>query len=529
MIKTNIKLPFSYKSADIRDAIVASLPVSADEIGEIRIIKRSLNLSDKTNIHYDVSVGVSFSEEREAGLLKMKKKVSQCPNMPFNVKPRRMRSRPVVIGAGPAGLFSALLFAESGCRPILIERGHDVDERTRLVDSFRRFGILDTECNIQFGEGGAGTYSDGKLKVGAPDKYKMKILREFVEQGAPEDILYSVGAHVGTDKLAKIVKKIREKIISLGGEVLFSTRLTDITVRNGKLCSCTISHCGREEMIETDTVVLAIGHSARDGFELLKRIGARLEPRGFGIGVRIEHKREYIDKLVYGSDIPDGLGAASYHLVTHLPGGRSVYSFCMCPGGEVVPATSEEGCVVTNGMSEYARASDNSNAAFLVSLTPEDFGSDDALAGIELQRKIERAAFSAGGGSYTAPITTMSAFMKKEKISLGDVRPSYPMATREASPEEYLPSYVTESLSLAIPAFDAWMPGFYTPDAVITGAETRSTSPIRVLRDERYSAYGIHGLYPVGEGAGYSGGIISSARDALVVTESILENAEYDK
>ena len=522
MIKTDIKLPVGYTAEDIKFAICARLPVGRSEIGEVVIVKRALNISDKSDIHYDVTVGVGFSEERERGLLKMRKKVSEMADFTLSLPTSRLATPPVVIGSGPAGLFAALALAEAGARPVLYERGLAVEERLKKVSDFEKFGILDNECNVQFGEGGAGTYSDGKLKVGGMDKYKMKVLTEFVSHGAPEDIIYTVGAHVGTDKLAEIVKGIREKIIALGGEVNFSTRLVDLKVKNGKIVGGRVEREGRVSDFEAENVVLATGHSARDVFELLRRIGAGLEARGFGIGLRIEHPREYINKLVYGDPIPRGLGSASYHLVTHLGCGRSVYSFCMCPGGEVVAAASEDGGIVTNGMSEYARLADNSNAALLVSVTPDDFGSDDPLAGIELQRKIERRAYSLTAGSYKAPTTALGAFIAGNSPTLGGVKPSYKRGTELFDPRDYLPGFVTDSLSEAMADFDAWMPGFSYPDAVLCGPETRTTSPVRVSRTDTLEALGISGLYPCGEGAGYAGGIVSSARDGLLVAERIL-------
>ena len=522
MIKTDVKLKVNYSKEDIISALTERLPITPEEIKEIGIVKRTLNISDKKDIHYNATVAISLSSEREAGLLKMKKKVSALDDLSFELPSCAFDSRPVVVGAGPAGLFAALLLAEAGARPILIERGLAVDERAKKVDTFTKLGILDPECNIQFGEGGAGSFSDGKLKVGGIDKYKYKLLSEFVTSGAPEDIIYTVGAHVGTDKLKNIVQKIRQKIISLGGEVHFGTRLTSLKIDGERVVGVVCTRGADVIEFDTNNVILATGHSARDVFTMLKNLGARLEAKGFGIGLRIEHPREYIDRLVYGDNPPDGLGAASYHLVTHLEGGRSVYSFCMCPGGTVVAAASEAGGIVTNGMSEYARDGENSNAAFLVSVTPEDFASSDPLAGIELQRKIEQRAFSVAGRNYRAPTTTMGAFMNGSTASVASVSPTYQAGIELASAEEYLPKFITDSLKAAIPDFDNWMGGFYYPDAVMTGPETRTTSPVRVLRDSSYQALGIEGLYPTGEGAGYSGGIVSSARDGLMVAEALI-------
>ncbi len=524
MIKTNIKAEISYTKGDLVSALCKTLPIDKEEIKSLNILKRTLNLSDKGNIHYDLTVEAELSPERESGLLKMRKKVSPSEKHELIIPIVKTEVRPVVVGAGPSGLFAALLLAMAGAEPILCERGLEVEQRQKKVELFEKLQVLDTECNIQFGEGGAGTFSDGKLKSGAKDKYKNFILEKFVEYGAAADILFSSTAHVGTDRLSVIVKKIREEIISLGGEVHFGARLTDIKTRDGRLVGGCIEREGKTECFETDTLILAAGHSARDTFELLKKTGALLTPRPFGMGVRIEHKREYTDRMVYGGNAPSGIETASYHLVTHLENGRSVYSFCMCPGGSVVAASSEEGGIVTNGMSKYARDGENSNAAFLVSLTPDDFASSDPLSGLDLQRKIENAAFNLTS-SYKAPSIRMEDFVKGNKPKgMGGISPAYPIGTELFAPESYLPKCITESLRAAIPEFDSWMTGFYYPDAPLTGPETRSTSPVRVEREESYEALGIKGLYPVGEGAGYSGGIVSSARDGLLAAEYIILN-----
>ena len=521
MIKTDLHLPYRYTQDGVKDAISECLPVSKGEIKDVRILKRELIVRDGVPV-YKTTVAFSADVEKENGLLKIRNRVFPYQHERFVTGLSDFAYRPVVAGSGPAGLFAALTLAESGARPIVLERGLDVDGRRKKIDTFNRLGILDTECNVQFGEGGAGTYSDGKLKCGAKDSYKYKVLEEFVDGGADESILYSTSAHLGTDKLPGIVKHVREKIISLGGEFIFSAKLTDLTTREGRLVSVKYVKNGEEIELPTDTLILATGHSARDTFSVLKEKGLPLRAKGFGIGMRIEHPREHINRIVYRDASSLIEESASYHLVTHLPSGRSVYSFCMCPGGEVVAATSEEGAIVTNGMSEYARMADNSNAALLVSVTLEDFGSDDPLAGIELQRRIERAAYGVTS-SYKAPAFRLARLLDKNSDPgfLG-VSPSYPVGTVELDPIEYLPEYIPSSIIEAMPDFDAWLNGYSYADAVLTGPETRTTSPVRIERESDGCATGFIGVYPTGEGAGYAGGIVSSAVDGIKMAEKAI-------
>ncbi len=522
MIKTDLILPLEYSLFDVKELISEKLPVKPEEIKEVKIAKRTLDFSGE-KIVYKASVGFSLDENREDGLLKIRNKVFPWDNYSLELPEAKFSLRPVVVGMGPAGIFAALTLAKSGAAPIILERGEDVDARRKSIALFEKTGVLNTESNVQFGEGGAGTYSDGKLKVGGMDKYKYEVLSEFVSAGADEDILYTVGSHLGTDKLHGIIKTIRNKLISLGTEIIFGARFDSFSMKEGRISSVTYEKCGKMQEIETDKLILAIGHSANDTFEMLNSMGLPMEKKGFGVGVRIEHKREYIDGLIYKNRYSKPLGAASYHLVSHLENGRSVYSFCMCPGGTVVAAATEEGGVVTNGMSEYKRDAENSNAAILVSVSPRDFDSDSPLSGIYYRRKIEKAAYSAAGGGYSAPAVTLSDFLSDKKpVGFGNVMPSYPRGVVPTSPREYLPEYITESIKAAITDFDSYLSGFKKGDAALTGVETRTTSPVRILRGESYSVPGFCGLYPIGEGAGYAGGIVSSAVDGVRAAEAII-------
>ncbi|MBR2381020.1 MAG: hypothetical protein IKA84_00805 [Clostridia bacterium] len=531
MLRIDLKLPLNFTQNDIKSKICSVLPIEQIQIKDFQILKLSLDLSDKSKICHKAAIGVCLENELEEKFKLRKKVCSPVEDLIFTHKAYNVQNlSPVVVGAGPCGLFAALSLAEVGARPIVLERGLPVDEREAEVNKFLSLGILNPECNVQFGEGGAGTYSDGKLKAGALNKYKLKILNEFIEAGATNDITYSATAHLGTDKLGGIVKNIRKKIENLGGSFVFGAKFTDFVYKSDKLWAIKYIKDGSENILPCTDVILAIGHSARDTITSLYERGFQIIPKGFGVGMRIEHPREYINELVYGKNYDKSLETATYHLVTHLKNGRSVYSFCMCPGGTVVPAANEQGGIVTNGMSVFNRDAENSNCALLVSVTPEDFGSEHVLAGLDFQREIERKAFNISK-SYRAPTVKMADILENKTPSgeFGSVKPSYPMGTVPCSPNEYLPEYITGSLAESFRDFDDWMGGFYLPDAVLTGPETRTTAPVRMLRYEKTREAAAHPhIYPAGEGAGYAGGIVTSAYDGMLSALSLLEKFILD-
>ncbi|MBD5086534.1 MAG: hypothetical protein HDT32_04155 [Clostridiales bacterium] len=525
MIKIQLKLPVGYTLPDLERELASTLRVPPSEVEEYRIIKKSIDSRDKRRIHYAISVAVKLRAERKY-LARNKKAVIYAP--PINSldeivpKVNELSKSPVVIGAGPSGLFAGLTLAKAGLKPIIFERGKRVEERTKSIEKFVSECVLDVESNVQFGEGGAGTFSDGKLNTGTGSDKINVVLAEFVKHGAPEQIVYEAKPHIGTDKLINVVKNIREEIISLGGSVYFDSRLTDITVKDGRLKSISVQT--KEKglwTVDCDYCILAVGHSARDTFEMLSS-KALMIAKPFSIGVRIEHLQEHIDRAQYGDTA--GLPPATYSLATHLESGRSCYTFCMCPGGYVMPATSEENAVVTNGMSYFSRDGKNANSALLVGVEPSDFGSDNPLAGVEFQRKYERLAYALTG-SYKAPCQRYED-LKEGRVTQrpGEVKPTYPIGVEFADLRECLPAYVTDSISEAVSAFDKKLHGFAHPDALLTGVETRSSSPVRIMRDEKgYSS--VIGLMPCGEGAGYAGGITSASVDGINVALKLIANA----
>lgn len=522
LIINNLKLPLDTDFSALEGVAAKELKIAKEKIRSASLYRRSVDARRRSDVHFCCSVLVEVTVNESAVVSKAKN--AQIFTKREYVWPKAEKTpdlRPVVVGFGPAGMFCALALAREGLKPIIFERGSDVDTRTRQVAEFLNGGALNTESNVQFGEGGAGTFSDGKLNTGIKDLRCRTVLKTFVSHGAPEKILVEAKPHIGTDILVNVVKSIREEIIRLGGEVLFDTKLENINTRNGSVVSVTANGT----VYPCDRVVVATGHSARDVFEMLESIGAALVRKPFSMGVRIEHLQEDINKALYGdfADHP-ALGAADYKLATHLDNGRGVYSFCMCPGGEVINSSSERGGIAVNGMSYSRRDGENANSALLVSVEPTDFEGEDVLAGCRLQRKIEEKAYSMFGGAV--PVTTVGNFVFGEEFKITRVKPTVRPEYTHADLTEIFPEFITESLKTAIKIFDNKIHGFADKTAVITAPETRSSSPVRVVRNEDLQSNEISGLYPCGEGAGYAGGIVSAAVDGIRVAEEIIRNID---
>jgi uncharacterized FAD-dependent dehydrogenase len=524
---TELRLPIDHAESALREAIVTRLKIADADLIQYKIVRRGYDARKRDVIVLVYTLDVEV--KNEATVLTQcnnDKHVSVAPDAHYEFvtyAPDNVRSRPVVIGMGPAGLFAGLILAQMGFRPIILERGKAVRERTRDTWGLWRQSELNPESNVQFGEGGAGTFSDGKLhsQISDPHHYGKKVLEEFVAAGAPEEILYVSKPHIGTFRLVSMVEKMRATIESLGGEIRFQSRVQDVLIEHGNISGVMLAN---GEKISASHVVLAIGHSARDTFEMLHQCGVYVEAKPFSIGFRIEHPQSLIDRCRFGKHAGHPLlGAADYKLVHHCKNGRSVYSFCMCPGGQVVAATSEKNRVVTNGMSQYSRAERNANAGIVVGITPEQDFPGGPLSGIELQRELESRAFELGGGNYFAPGQLVGDFLAhKPSTKLGSVEPSYQPGVRLGDLSHALPDYAIEAIREAIPAFDKKIRGFAMHDAVLTGVETRTSSPVRIKRDDHtLQSINTRGLYPCGEGAGYAGGILSAAVDGIRVAEAL--------
>lgn len=528
MIRLNqVKMPLNHTKEALEKQLLKELRVLAPQLQKWVIKKESLDArKEPPMVVYTVDCKLSD----EAAYLKRAKNALVAPKESY-IKPevcthQALRHRPVVIGFGPAGMFAAWLFSEMGYKPIIIERGSEVDQRTKDIELYWERGILDPESNVQFGEGGAGTFSDGKLTTRIKDPRAKAVLEILTAHGAPEEILYRNKPHIGTDLLKPTVKRMREALISKGAEFMFNTKVEDMVFENNKLTALKLSN---GETLLADQAVLAIGHSARDTFEMMASREIHMTQKPFAIGVRIEHPQIMIDKNQYGNhenELSERFGASEYHLTTDTSSGRSVYTFCMCPGGFVVGAASELDTIVTNGMSEHARNQTNANSALLVSISPEDFPSDHVLAGVELQRQIERKAFEMGGSDQSAPVMTVGAFLGTKPVHYeGSVKPSYTPSVKYTDLSEGLPTHLIDALKEALPKLDQKLKGFAIEDAIMTGYETRTSSPVRIVRDPlSFESVSHKGLYPCGEGAGYAGGIMSSACDGLRIAEQIIQN-----
>ena len=529
---TELRLPLDHAPEALPVALCHRLGIQPDDLLEFTLFKRSYaRRKDELSLIYSID----FSVANEAALLERLKKdskISPAPDMAYQFvghAPAHLPHRPVVIGFGPCGIFAALLLAQMGFKPIVLERGQDVRQRTKDTWGLWRKHVLNPESNVQFGEGGAGTFSDGKLysQIKDPRYLGRKVLTEFVKAGAPEEILYVSKPHIGTFRLVTMVEQMRATITELGGEIRFGQKVTDVKIENGKVCGVTLES---GEQIVTDQVVLALGHSARDTFEMLHARGVFMEAKPFSVGFRIEHPQSLIDRARFGKHAGHPLlGAADYKLVHHAKNGRSVYSFCMCPGGTVVAAASEPNRVVTNGMSQYSRNERNANAGIVVGITPEDYPGG-SLAGMELQRELESRAFVLGGSNYDAPGQLVGDFIaNKPSEQLGEVIPSYKPGVKLGDLSSALPPYAIEAIREALPAFGKQIRGFDMEDAVLTGVETRTSSPVRITRGENYQSLNVKGLFPAGEGAGYAGGILSAGVDGIRVAEALAQDVLASK
>jgi len=515
-----VSLPIKYTDNDILNQICKVLKTTRENIKQFEFLKLSVDARKKPNLKYVASLAFELrnGEENFRNLKFVKKSYA------LKYKKKSTAKNIVVVGFGPSGMFASLALARMGLKPLVIEQGKMVDERAKDVEEFWETRKLNVFSNVQFGEGGAGTFSDGKLNTNLNNDYCKSVIEELHYFGAPKEIIYKNKPHIGSDKLKQVVKNIREEIKQLGGRFLFSTKLVDIKILAGQVNAVEVIHVetNQKQTIKTDKLLLCVGHSARDVFSLLKTKEVCLKQKPFAMGVRIEQKQSDINLAQYGSEKVDGLGNADYKLVEHLPNGRAIFTFCMCPGGEIVASSSREGEVVTNGMSLFARDKENANSAVLVNINPEDFDSDDVLAGVEYQEKYERLAFKLAGENFNAPAESVGSFVYGKNVK-SDITPSYRPQLTFTKIEKCLPKLVSESLKIGLPLLNKKMKGFAKDENLLVAIESRSSCPLTIVRDENFES-NIKGLYPVGEGAGYAGGIVSSAQDGIKVAESIYEN-----
>lgn len=524
---SNIKIFKDISNQEVFEIAIEKNKIDKNDILDWHISKKSIDARKKDNVHYNYSIDIKVVDESKYKKLQKVKEFS-LPNI--KVK-NSFSSRPVIVGAGPSGLFAALTLIENGIKPIIIEQGQTVELRKKSVDEFLSTGNLNIYSNVQFGEGGAGTFSDGKLTTGINSPFCKNVLESFVKFGAPEQILYLSKPHIGTDNLINILKNMRNYIIENGGTFYFNTKLVDFNIKDNKIDSILcknvdLSNDKKENTIEfkTDFVILAIGHSSRDTFEKLYEKGFLLEKKNFSVGVRIEHIQEMVNKSQYGSITKLNLPPAEYKLAYHAPNGRSCYTFCMCPGGTVMASSSEKNTIVTNGMSNFLRDGNNANSAVLVNVTPEDFDDNSPLAGIYFQKNLEEKAFVLGGSNYFAPIQRVEDFINNQKSTfVGNVKPTYLPGVTLSNLNDILPDFVSNTLKEGISYFDTKLHGFANPDSILTGVETRSSSPVRIIRNENLIS-NISGVYPCGEGAGYAGGIMSAAVDGIKCAMALIEN-----
>lgn len=529
MIRINeIRQELEGTADDLKAKCATILKIKKEQIESFSVARKSIDSRKKDDIFFSYAVDVSVVGDEERIIKRINSnKVSLTKEYVYEMPDikRNSKLRPVIVGFGPAGMFAALTLARAGFNPVVLERGNDVDTRTNDIKSFFETKKLNVESNVQFGEGGAGTFSDGKLTTGIKSPLCRKVFEEFFSHGAPEEIMYSATPHIGTDKLVNVVKNIRNEIISLGGEVKFGAKLTQVVCYNNFVQGIEYEMNNRKYDMEVDTLIVAVGHSARDTVKMLYEKGIVMMQKPFSVGARIEHPREFINKAQYGKFASHkALPAAVYKLACHFEHERGAYTFCMCPGGTVISATSEENGVVTNGMSEYARDKENSNSAILVNVYPEDFPSSDVLSGFELQRNIEHKAYDLAGGGYAAPCQLVGDFLNdtpSKKLSF--VKASFTTGVTPSDLRQVLPKKVTDTMAYALVQMDKKLKGFALPDAVLTGPESRSSSPVRIIRDDVFQT-NIRGIYPCGEGAGYAGGIVSAAVDGIKCAHAVLED-----